>query len=443
MRWNVDEARRRWTVTMAIVLVTALPLPVASAQESLTDDSWYQYSFTPRFTTDRVAEALAKIESLGDDERAVIEALHEDFLRSFDDQSRAYRTEVEEGFAKRMRDRDGRHRFGLTQAFTGGAPTTKDYDAGVQQAWRAAKPEVERRFEDEVASVLNAAQRAVWESEVRRLRRTTALSTEMGQLMLGPAQGCGDLVAAAEAALLTPSERAASAPLIVQFEMDLDAILAESELRAPRLNGEYVRLVSDDPERVKPETLAALSELQEYGQQVRIGLFRTCLQSRDAIAGTLTASRDAFLEEAGKRMWPELYGESPVEHAVRLIHEDPARHAGRVASLNPIESAYRERRRAIYARIEATLADGWNKVSDPSFIADFLASRHAFEEEAKANPTEFMVFDGVPGIGDWRDRFLLNLRTIRQIRSLFSPDEIETLPAALRLALAFEYSPAD
>lgn len=294
----------------------------------------------------------------------------------------------------------------------------------LEDRWIGFRAEHEAQFREDVASMLDAQEQAVWFElcDSWRRRHRFALATERVQVR--HVFNLFDLIQEVDPDLL---ERHAIAAEVDKYLRDADLILA-------RIEGEF----SVWSEKMSRITALHGWESQEFmdawiarGADGRAivslnerTLQRLCDLVSDEEASTLVTA-------ARRRLYPGIYLESPVERFATIVDDDPAlltrdQHARLKELLELHQSAQGHLRERLIAAV-----DRWNSTANLRTIRP----RQADLQAQGKHP--YTIFAEHPALPLFADDNAVVIQALRSLRAIFDAEEFVALPAHVRILIAW------
>lgn len=324
------------------------------------------------------------------------------------------------------------------------------YPSGVALAWRTERLAMELSFEADVFAVLDDPTRqGIWVRTTQGLRRSRVL-TEMRTYMTK--RSILDLVAVVEKIGLADDVRGAVEEDLESYGDQIDIVLrqwestiggiqmrmhkalnTESPEPSPPVEGATSRPASepsnDEPSEQDLKTFnrlyARITAMVDRAREVTDG-------GADAIAAQLAGEdRERFLRGIGAVRYPDAYQRSPVDAVCEAIRTDDAIDPQKREAVEAVYTGYAAERELIRRRILQAI-ETWERP------AEVMRRRELWQQILKDGGDPDFLLEAHPVIEHLYRRRALARDTCRTIRSLFTPQELDALPARARLLLAWD-----
>ena len=154
--------------------------------------------------------------------------------------------------------------------------------------------------------------------------------------------------------------------------------------------------------------------------------------SAKAIAAQLAGEdRERFLRGIGAVRYPDAYQRSPVDAVFEAIRTDDAIDPQKREAVEAVYTGYAAERELIRRRILQAI-ETWERP------AEVMRRRELWQQILKDGGDPDFLLEAHPVIEHLYRRRALARDTCRTIRSLFTPQELDALPARARLLLAWD-----
>ncbi len=349
---------------------------------------------------------------------------------------------IHEEIAGFYRERSGPVRAALENLST--------YPSEVAVAWRNERLAMELSFEAEVLAVLDDPTRqGIWVRTTQGLRRSRVLA-EMRTYMTK--RSIPDLVAIVEELGLADDVRGAVDEDLASYGDQIDIVLRqwestiggiqmrmytalnpESPEPSPPVEGATSRPASEPSSDEPPERdlktfnrlYARITAMIDRAREVTDG-------SADAIAAQLAGEdRERFLRGIGAVHYPDAYQRSPVDAVFEAIRTDDAIDPQKREAVEAVYTGYAAERDLIRRRILQAI-ETWERP------AEVTRRRELWQQILEDGGDPDYLLEAHPVIEHLYRRRALARDTCRTIRSLFTPQELDALPARARLLLAWD-----
>jgi len=333
----------------------------------------------------REIERLTKIVGLDKDQQEAVKTLFESYQEQFRARSQDLRTRMER---TREEFRDSRD------------PTVWQNIRGDFEKFRPVREEMEKSFMSDVKTVLREDQQATWPKFEMTLRRARGLSRGR---MSGERV---DLLAIVERADLPADSKALVAPLLDQYEVDLDrALTARMEFEQEQMAKGFDAFQNGDME--------AVQKMIESGRKLSIAVRdvnrRYARQVEDLAPED---KKPVIAAEVKRQSFGRIYNETRAERLVKA--------AQGMKDLTEEQRASVETLASSFGREVASLNDQLAKAQEKTemtFTADNMMSM-------------FRGGEGGPMDELYTKRRQLGTRTEDELRKLLTPEQQEQLPKA-------------
>ncbi len=371
--------------------VVALVLVVAGANERLGAQGIA--GERARFDRLRFVEVIDEILTADDARRTVLETLHDDYLDELRRTLEPLRT-ARENYRALLDTYES-----LSPEEQARLARPDGNLASLSRQWVRDRLRIERQFAADVASVLGDVTRPGWERELRAQRRREILP------WLSLMHEVPDLCVAVTALNHDPAPGVVRALRVYEDELDahlrvgIDCVIAGES--GDRLHGVY--------SGARQVTLAAIDE----------------------IAAELDRSgRAEFRQLVSGKMYPELYRDTPVHLAARAIQECEVPTEDQKAAVESILNKF-------VALLDAI---------DHALIQTLAAKSRRSERENTKIHEEFVAWRDAPSDEPYRiwyddanrlyeRRFNLIFDTARDLRRMFSTEQVDAMPPQLQILL--------
>ena len=381
-------------LALGLTLAVAAPAP---AQFGL--QSGYQDAFRPGFRARDVQMAVEMLQ-LDGSQKFILETLYEDYTEEF-------RTGVNT-FRQSMMD---------MRSTLGPDPGQVDPSqilrvlVGALEGWRQESQKLVEQFTEDLQGLLNADQAALWPAFERRLFRQKYLNN--GQLSGENL----DLLAAVRELNLDPDTRASLAPLLEEYEVQLDDAIRRRENYVNTTQGDLLKAIQNEDPTIGIEVAQRQVELRKAVRDVN-----ETYTAR--VAEALGEERGAeFLRKIRGRTFGRIYRTTQVERIFKAAKRIEGLEDETMAAIVSLESQY-------LAALDA-------------FNERLVSITRSFEPQELQNKVEMATARMVgqrsqrvpdPTRQEFQKRRDLGKQYVEQLKALLTPDQFAALPGAGRYA---------
>lgn len=269
----------------------------------------------------------------------------------------------------------------------------------VMQQYRRARSTVESTFMNDLQSLLTDEQAALWPKVERTHRRERTIGRG---LMSGERV---DLIRLVDGLKLADADRAALAPILEQYEMDLDREL----IKRNELYEQGEEQAQDLMEAWRSGDTARFEEMFNKGREAAKRVRDVNQRYARQIESSLPESkRAAFVEQVKRESFPMIYRETYAQRIVDVAANLPDLDDTQRASLAALREGYVRDLAAINAKMEAAVLERENS-------ADM---RQAFFGRDGGGPMQELR----------RSRRELENTTVQRVRDLLTEEQRAKLP---------------
>lgn len=402
-------------MTIRPVVMTLLLTAVVCRLTAAQDDPPSPY-FSPWLTHAGLEQFLEELGPADRDREAVIRTLYDELLQTYEQRSAPARES-----ARRWQ------------------PDRKTW-----RAWQRDRRELEARFEADVPAILDARQAVIWRGAMQGLRRQRVL----GEMKLSdPAhRRIPDLIAIVDEIELTGEERDAVAALALQYSDELDEVLRLWETTITDImtamnaavnppNNYVMNRPGVSPQREPGRWRRNYDEYDRLYQQfvaMIVQVREITDRSAEALAGLLEPShRNRFRDAALTIKYPNVYLPSPIDTLMDAVRADQTMAPDKRELLESVYADYLGAREIVRRRTVETL-ERWERP------AEFRRRRRRAERILAEGGDFSEVREDNPVIERFYERRELVRTACLSMRSLFTAEEFETLPAGAQVVLSWE-----